>query len=203
MPPPGSTCAGAAHGRSPRPDLGRRLRADRRLASAFAADRLNRPAIPHHPPLSVAGVRGAGVAAAGARDMALIRDFAFQGAQMLLVLLLSPLLTGFVRKVKARLLRRQGPPLLQPYRDLDPADAQGSGARGKRVMAVPRHSLHRFRRHLGRGIAGADLPQRPVVFLVGRPHRASSRCSAAHVFSSRSPASTSAPASAALVRAAR
>ena len=50
--------------------------------------------------------------------MALIRDFALQGAQMLLVLLLAPLLTGFVRKVKARLLRRQGPPLLQPYRDL-------------------------------------------------------------------------------------
>ena len=59
-----------------------------------------------------------GAAAPGARDMALIRDFALQGAQMLLVLLLSPLLTGFVRKVKARLLRRQGPPLLQPYRDL-------------------------------------------------------------------------------------
>src|SRR5471030_146476 len=50
--------------------------------------------------------------------MALIRDFALQGAQMLLVLLVSPLLTGFVRKVKARLLRRQGPPLLQPYLDL-------------------------------------------------------------------------------------
>jgi formate hydrogenlyase subunit 4 len=50
--------------------------------------------------------------------MAIIRDFAFQGVQMLLVLLLSPLLTGLVRKVKARLLRRQGPPLLQPYRDL-------------------------------------------------------------------------------------
>jgi formate hydrogenlyase subunit 4 len=48
----------------------------------------------------------------------MIRDFALQGAQMLLVLLLSPLLTGFVRKVKARLLRRQGPPLLQPYLDL-------------------------------------------------------------------------------------
>ena len=48
----------------------------------------------------------------------MIRDFAFQGAEMLLVLLLAPLLTGFVRKVKARLLRRQGPPLLQPYRDL-------------------------------------------------------------------------------------
>ena len=47
-----------------------------------------------------------------------MRDFLFQGVQMLMVLLLSPLLTGFVRKVKARLLRRQGPPLLQPYRDL-------------------------------------------------------------------------------------
>ena len=50
--------------------------------------------------------------------MAVIRDFVFQGTQMMLVLLLSPLLTGFVRKMKARLLRRQGPPLLQPYRDL-------------------------------------------------------------------------------------
>ena len=50
--------------------------------------------------------------------MAVIGDFLLQGAQMLLVLLLAPLLTGFVRKVKARLLRRQGPPLLQPYRDL-------------------------------------------------------------------------------------
>jgi formate hydrogenlyase subunit 4 len=50
--------------------------------------------------------------------MAVTRDFAFQGAQMLLVLLLAPLLTGFVRKMKSRLLRRQGPPLLQPYRDL-------------------------------------------------------------------------------------
>jgi formate hydrogenlyase subunit 4 len=48
----------------------------------------------------------------------MIHDFALQGAQMLLVLLLSPLLSGFVRKVKARLLRRQGPPLLQAYLDL-------------------------------------------------------------------------------------
>jgi len=50
--------------------------------------------------------------------MALIHEFIFQAGQMLLVLLLAPLLTGFVRKVKARLLRRVGPPLLQPYRDL-------------------------------------------------------------------------------------
>ena len=45
-------------------------------------------------------------------------DLAVQGGQMMVVLLLAPLLTGFVRKVKARLLRRQGPPVLQPYRDL-------------------------------------------------------------------------------------
>ncbi len=45
-------------------------------------------------------------------------SLAVQGTQMALVLLLAPLLTGFVRKVRARLLRRQGPPLIQPYRDL-------------------------------------------------------------------------------------
>ena len=50
--------------------------------------------------------------------MVLIGDFALQGAQMLLMLLLAPLLTGLVRKTKARLLRRQGAPVLQPYRDL-------------------------------------------------------------------------------------
>lgn len=50
--------------------------------------------------------------------MAVILDLIVQGAQMALVLLLAPLLTGFVRKVKARLLRRRGPSVLQPYRDL-------------------------------------------------------------------------------------
>ncbi len=50
--------------------------------------------------------------------MSAILDLLVQGAQMALVLLLAPLLTGLVRKVKARLLRRQGPPVLQPYRDL-------------------------------------------------------------------------------------
>jgi len=50
--------------------------------------------------------------------MDMIRDLVVQGAQMALVLLLAPLLTGIVRKAKARLLRRQGASLLQPYRDL-------------------------------------------------------------------------------------
>jgi len=50
--------------------------------------------------------------------MALITDYLVQGCQMLLVLLLAPLLTGWVRRLKAQLLRRRGPSLLQPYRDL-------------------------------------------------------------------------------------
>ena len=50
--------------------------------------------------------------------MALIHDALVQFAQLLLMLALAPLLTGYIRKVKAYLLRRQGPPLLQPYRDL-------------------------------------------------------------------------------------
>lgn len=50
--------------------------------------------------------------------MAMILALAAQGLQMAFVLALAPLLIGFTRKVKARLLRRKGPPLLQPYRDL-------------------------------------------------------------------------------------
>lgn len=48
----------------------------------------------------------------------MIPSLALQSVQMLIVLALAPLLTGVVRKVKARLLRRQGPSVLQPYRDL-------------------------------------------------------------------------------------
>jgi formate hydrogenlyase subunit 4 len=50
--------------------------------------------------------------------MVMIGDMLVQGTQMALVLALAPLLTGFVRKLKARILRRRGPSLLQPYRDL-------------------------------------------------------------------------------------
>jgi formate hydrogenlyase subunit 4 len=48
----------------------------------------------------------------------MIRGWATQLVQLALVLALAPLLTGVTRKVKARLLRRRGPPVLQPYRDL-------------------------------------------------------------------------------------
>jgi formate hydrogenlyase subunit 4 len=53
--------------------------------------------------------------------MALIRfilDLLLQGAQMALVLVVAPLVLGVTRKVKARLLRRIGPDVFQPYRDL-------------------------------------------------------------------------------------
>jgi formate hydrogenlyase subunit 4 len=50
--------------------------------------------------------------------MAIVLDALVQLGQILLVLLLAPLLTGYVRKVKAHLLRRRGPPVVQPYRDL-------------------------------------------------------------------------------------
>ena len=41
-----------------------------------------------------------------------------QLVQMTMILALSPLLTGLVRKVRARLQRRRGASLIQPYRDL-------------------------------------------------------------------------------------
>jgi formate hydrogenlyase subunit 4 len=50
--------------------------------------------------------------------MALIFDLIEQAVQMLLVVAVAPLLLGVTRKVKARLLRRRGPPLLQPYADI-------------------------------------------------------------------------------------
>jgi formate hydrogenlyase subunit 4 len=50
--------------------------------------------------------------------MALIRGIALELGQLLLVLALAPLFTGYVRKVKARLLQRRGPTIWQPYLDL-------------------------------------------------------------------------------------
>ena len=90
---------------------------------------------------------------------------------MVLVLLLAPLLTGFVRKVKARLLRRRGPPLLQPYRDLLRL------LRKEAVLADNASWLFRVAPYLIFAItwvAAALVPtfaHRPAVQLVGRPHR--------------------------------
>ncbi|MDP4033723.1 MAG: NADH-quinone oxidoreductase subunit H [Pseudorhodobacter sp.] len=50
--------------------------------------------------------------------MVLIFNMMIQGLQTVLVVALAPLLVGLVRKVSARLMRRQGAPLIQPYRDI-------------------------------------------------------------------------------------
>ncbi|MCK6370118.1 MAG: NADH-quinone oxidoreductase subunit H [Gammaproteobacteria bacterium] len=50
--------------------------------------------------------------------MALIPSLALQFLQMLLVVAVAPLIIGITRKTRARLLRRTGAPVLQPYRDL-------------------------------------------------------------------------------------
>ncbi len=50
--------------------------------------------------------------------MELITGLFVQGLQMALVVALAPGLVGLVRKVKARLLRKRGAPVLQPYATL-------------------------------------------------------------------------------------
>jgi formate hydrogenlyase subunit 4 len=50
--------------------------------------------------------------------MAMIVDVIFQLVQMTIVIAVAPLLTGLIRATKSRLMRRQGPPLIQSYRDL-------------------------------------------------------------------------------------
>jgi formate hydrogenlyase subunit 4 len=50
--------------------------------------------------------------------MGMMSALAAQLGQMLLVLAIAPALTGIVRKMKARLQRRIGPSIFQPYRDL-------------------------------------------------------------------------------------
>src|SRR5262249_53678010 len=112
---------GAAHRHAPRSHLGDDLRAVEHCRPAHGGQ-AQHPSVPHHPPVPQPRLLRAGRPSlpphAGHAGMDLILAFIAQGAQMVLVLLLSPLLLGYTRKVKARLLRRKGPPLIQPYRDL-------------------------------------------------------------------------------------
>lgn len=48
----------------------------------------------------------------------IVFDLLAQGTQMFLVLLIAPLVSGVVRKMKSRLTRRRGPSVFQPYYDL-------------------------------------------------------------------------------------
>ena len=128
-------------------------------------------AIPHHSAISQPGLRSPGLPASGSCVMGLIFDLSIQISQMLVVLLLAPLLTGFIRKAKARLLRRHGPPLLQPYLDLVKL------ARKEVVVAESASWLFRvapyiiFADDLGGGRPGSDIRHRPAVQLVGGPDR--------------------------------
>ena len=165
---PGDAAAGAASRRRCATSIWDTLYAPIAGAVGFAADRLNRlQFLTIRRYLSLVFVALV-AASAGAGDMALILDLAVQGAQMVLVLLLAPLLTGFVRKVKARLLRRRGPPLLQPYRDLLRLLRKEVVLAENAPLAVPRRALSHLRRHLGRRRAGADLRHRPACS-AGRP----------------------------------
>ena len=87
-------------------------------AVLYAARTAQRPAIPDDPQLSQSRLRGVGSPPRFGGNMGLILAILVQGIQMVLVLALAPGLIGFTRKVKARLLRRQGPSVVQPYRDL-------------------------------------------------------------------------------------
>jgi formate hydrogenlyase subunit 4 len=82
--------------------------------------------------------------------MAMIVDLFFQLLQMTLVIAVAPLLTSLVRATKARLLRRRGPPLIQPYRDLIRL------ARKEAVVADTASWLFRFVPYLG--VAAALVP---------------------------------------------
>src|SRR5258708_26043459 len=97
--------------------MGRALCADR-AADCLCGRAPQHAAVPHDPRLPHTRVRRAGGAAHGARHMAMMLDGLVQFCQMLVVLAAAPLLAGYVRKLKARLVGRQGPPLVQPYRDL-------------------------------------------------------------------------------------
>ena len=111
--------------------------------------------------------------------MAVAFDLLVQAMQMFLVLLLAPLLTGLVRKVKARLLLRRGPSVIQPYRDLIRL------LRKEVTLARNASWLFRATPYLifaVTWVAAALVPHlrpRPAVQLVRRSHRLLPPCSAA------------------------
>ena len=90
--------------------------------------------------------------------MVVISDILVQGIQMALVLLLAPLLTGFVRKIKARLVRRRLGSLSGAFRRFNRLERlvrHGLGvlaARLRRRNRLLRHAeefLHGVRRRSG------------------------------------------------------
>ncbi len=93
-------------------------------AAGQGRDRAHRGpfAVAHHPPHARPDLCDAGSVPRSDRlDAGVVTALLAAVAQVLhlaLVLACAPLLAGFVRRLKARLLDRMGPPLLQPWRDL-------------------------------------------------------------------------------------
>ena len=122
--------------------------------------------------------------------MSLAIDLAFQLVQMTLVIALAPLLTGLVRKVKARLTRKRGASIFQPYFDLYRL------ARKEAIVAESASPLFRVFPYIifaATWVAAALVPTFATGLCSrGRPTSSpSSRCSAPGASSSRSPAWTS------------
>ena len=89
----------------------------------------------------------------------MILDFVVQLGEMLVVLAAAPLLAGYVRTLKARLVGRRGPPLLQPYRDLLRLPHErtyivycSSGARSGRTVELMRELEFPSAYHLAGGL---------------------------------------------------
>ena len=141
---------GALRGRAGTICLGAALPAGGVRWSSCVAGRLERAAVPDHPPLSDAGLRRARVlllrgGACGADPAICV----VQASQMLLVLRWRRCCWACTRKVKARLLRRRGPSAAAALPRSAAAAAQGGGAGGQRLLAVPRRALSRLRRRPG------------------------------------------------------
>ena len=103
---------------------------------AFASERMNTlQFLSIRQYLSLVFAALVGLCARGG-GMDLILRLAVQGVEMLLVLILAPLLLGFTRKVKARLLRRRGPPGPPALSGSAAADPQGGRARRECVVAL-------------------------------------------------------------------
>ena len=72
--------------------------------------------------------------------MAIALALGVQLVQLALVLVLAPLLTGLVRRLKAHLVGRQGPPLLQPYRELLRLRRETPALRSLDLSAIDTHA---------------------------------------------------------------
>ena len=80
-----------------------------------------------------------------------------QTIQMFLVLMVAPGITGITRRAKARFMRRQGAPIIQPYRDLIKLVRKEISHSRKRLVALSLRTLCHSGLHLGGSSFGSDF----------------------------------------------